>query len=262
MFASRGRRRRLAPLLAVMGALAAGPALVSLASDTTVPAGAATLDDGVDSGVVGAGGSGGDAGTAAGPGDVVSATARLPEVATPRFATIGELSLHLPSADTLLVGFHEASQAEAQALTPHGRLVENANTTRIDPPADVEDGADYVIMSSRGRRPAATSAVDLVMRDDDPVLSPVSGVVTDVREYALYGKYRDHRIEIQPEGRPDLRVVLIHVADVRVRHGDRVTVGETPLAGTANRFDFGSHIDRYLEPARWPHVHVEVKQAG
>lgn len=257
MFSSRRRsRRRVGPLLIVLGALAAGPAVVSLASNGTAPAGAAEQD----SGVVAAG----SAATVdeSDEGDVVAAAAAVPAVTTPRFATIGDLALHLPSADTLLVGFHEASQREAQALTPYGTVVENANTTRIDPPADREDGAPYVIMSSRGRTPAPTSAVDLVMRDDDPVLAPVSGTVTDVREYALYGKHRDHRIEIQPHGHPELRVVLIHVSDVQVSRGDEVLVGETALAGTANRFDFGSHIDRYLEPARWPHVHVEVKKAG
>lgn len=249
---SHQRRRRLGPLLGVVGVLAAGPAVISLVSDTTVPAGAAEHD----SGVVGAGA------VVDGSGEVVAASADVPAVPTARFASVGGLALHLPSLDTLLVGFHEASQKEAQAMLPHGRLLENANTTRIDPPADAEDGPEYVIMSSRGRTPAATSAVDLVMRDDDPVLAPVTGTVTDVRGYFLYGKYQDHRIEIQPEDAPDLRVVLIHVADVRVATGDRVTVGETPLAGSANRFDFGSHIDRYLEPARWPHVHVEVKRAS
>lgn len=255
MFASRRRRRHL-PVLLLVGALASIPAIASVLAPTTVPAGAAEEGARADSGVVAAAGAG-----ATDPEDAAAAdVAGEPAAATPLFATLDGLALHLPSVDTLLVGFHEASQREALGLVPYGRLLENANTTRITPPADVTDGADYVILSSRGRRPPPTSAVDLVMRDDDPVRSPVTGVVTDVREYYLYGKHVDHRVEIRPDGHPDLRVVLIHVADVAVAVGDAVEAGETVLAGTANRFPFGSHIDRYLGE-RWPHVHVEVKGA-
>lgn len=184
-----------------------------------------------------------------------------PEVGPVTFATIEGLALRLLSSNALLVGFHEASQTAALGLRPTGVLRENANTTRFDPPPDRADGPEYVVMSSRGRVPPATSAVDVLLRDDDPVLAPVSGTVSDVRSYHLYGKYPDHRIEIVPTGRPDLRVVLIHVRDVAVAPGDNVEAGVTVLAGSANRFSFGSHIDRYTDPDRWPHVHIEVKRA-
>ncbi|HEX9766520.1 MAG TPA: hypothetical protein VGA36_07130, partial [Nitriliruptorales bacterium] len=106
-----------------------------------------------------------------------------------------------------------------------------------------------------------TTAVDLVIRDQDPVISPVSGTVIDVRPYALYGRHPDHRLEIAPDGFPQLRVVLIHVRDVHVTPGMRVVAGETELAGGPNRFPFASHIDRYFPQDRWPHVHIEVKPA-
>lgn len=189
------------------------------------------------------------------------APAEPPDEGPARFATIEGLELRLPSSAVLLVGFHEASQTAALALRPAGVLKDNANTTRFDPPPDHADGPAYVVMSSRGRVPAATSAVDVLLRDDDPVLSPVSGTVVDVRPYHLYGRHPDHRIEIVPDGRPDLRLVLIHVRDVEVVAGDTVRAGVTVLAGSANRFSFGSHIDRYTDPDRWPHVHIEVKRA-
>jgi hypothetical protein len=185
-----------------------------------------------------------------------------PQVPAPSvFARFRGLDLHLPSRGTLLVGFHEASYADARAFTPVGDAVANENPTKFQAPATDPDGPEYVVLSSRGRVHPATSAADIVLRDDTPVLAVVSGTVTDVRPYLLYGKYEDTRIEIAPHDRPDLRVVMIHVSDVTVRAGDDIEAGVTPLAGGPNRFPFASHIDRYFEQDRWPHVHVEVKRA-
>jgi hypothetical protein len=177
---------------------------------------------------------------------------------TPPFAEIAGTTLLAPSSDVLLVGYHEASRAGALGLTPVGQGRSNDNTTRFTLPPDDATGTPYHVMSSRGRVLPPTSAVDIVLRDDDPVRSPVDGVVTEVRPYALYGTHPDTRVEIRPDDARHLRLVMIHVDDVQVARGDRVTAGETVLAGTANRFPFASHVDRYLDE-RWPHVHVEVK---
>lgn len=214
-----------------------------------------------------------DAGLALDPGPRPSATADLPDGATPGsvptevptpdeplvpMATVGELLVHLPSPDVLLVGYHEASLDGALEMRPVGRVESNANTTKFAPPPNDAAGATYHVMSSRGRRFPATSAVDLVMDDGTDVLAPVDGIVTDVRPYQLYGVHDDTRIEIQPTAAPHLRVVMIHVAGVQVRAGDRLVAGVTLLADTPNHFPFASHVDRYLERAL-PHVHVEVK---
>lgn len=203
----------------------------------------------------------GEADSAAEGAGRVQAPAPSAEPASRRdaFASIEGLALRLPSPQTLLVAFHEASRPDALELAPMGRMQDNANTTKFRPGADVA-GPDYVVMSSRGRPHPATSAVDLLLHDGDPVRSPVDGTVTEVRPYHLYGRHPDVRIEIAPATRPDLRVVLIHVTEVEVAVGERVGAG-TALAGGANRFPFSSHVDRYLEPARWPHVHLEVKRA-
>jgi biotin carboxyl carrier protein len=177
---------------------------------------------------------------------------------TPVFASFGPMELHLPALDPVVVGFHEASSDEALALAPVGEVASNDNTTKFEPPREVE-GVEYRVLASRGRVHSATSAVDVVMREDEPVLAPVTGTVTEVEEYVLYGNHRDVRIEIAPAEAPDLRIVLIHVADVEVEEGDEVEAGDTVLAGTARPFPFGSQIDRFTEPDRWPHVHLEVK---
>ncbi|MBW3621075.1 MAG: M23 family metallopeptidase [Actinobacteria bacterium] len=192
----------------------------------------------------------------------VAAIATASVDAPPVFARFDDLPLHLPSDEVELVGFHEAAYDDALEMAPRGRIAMNENTTKFRAPAADDDGPPYLVLSSRGRVHPATSAVDVVLRDGVAVLSVVTGTVTDVRPYALYGKYPDTRIEIRPADRPDLRVVLIHVDGVRVGVGDEVVAGETVLAETANRFPFPSHIDRYSEPDRWPHVHLEVKRTG
>ncbi|MEX2504259.1 MAG: hypothetical protein WD378_05375, partial [Egicoccus sp.] len=93
------------------------------------------------------------------------------------------------------------------------------------------------------------------------VRAPVDGEVVDVRDYYLYGKHRDQRVEIVPAANPDLRLVMIHVDGVAVETGDVLVAGETVVAAQARRFGFSSHIDRYTEPDRHGHVHLEVKPA-
>jgi hypothetical protein len=101
--------------------------------------------------------------------------------------------------------------------------------------------------------------VDVVLRRRDRVLAPVTGRIRSVRRYRLYGRYRDVRVAIVPEGRPHRLVVVIHLRGVRIRRGEHVVASETVL-GRARRFPFRSQVDRYVR-GRFPHVHIEVKRA-
>jgi hypothetical protein len=181
--------------------------------------------------------------------------------ATAAFAVVDAVTLHLPAPTVVLVGFHEASSPESLAFDPRGVLQDHQNTTKFDTPEDDPAGPDYVVLSSRGRPFPATSAIDVLMRADEPVRAPTSGTVTEVRGYHLYGTHPDQRIELAPDDAPEQRIVMIHLEDVQVGVGDRVAAGETTLARSARTFPFGSHIDRYTEPDRHPHVHYEIKRA-
>lgn len=196
-----------------------------------------------------------------GPDRTPTTAPAVPSPPLPPFARHGTLTLLTPATEPVLVGFHEAGTRDGLELEPVGVLIENNNTTRISAPDDDPAGSPYRILHSRGRRAQATSAVDIAMRDDEPVLAPVDGTVTDVREYHLDGRYRDLRVEIQPELAPDLRVVIIHLDRLTVIEGDEVRAGRTVLAETARRFPFASQIDYVIEDERWPHVHLEVKRA-
>ena len=177
------------------------------------------------------------------------------------FATVEGVELGLPSPNVLLVGFHEAASRWSLPLTPQGRLFQNENTNKVTAPLDVEDGPGYLVLSSRGRRAAGTSAVDIVLRDGEPVLAPVSGTVVEVGPYALYGRYPDHRLVIRPDANPNILVTLIHIQGVSVTVGQQIEAGVTQIAAGPNRFNFTSHIDRYFPTDRWPHVHIETKHA-
>lgn len=174
------------------------------------------------------------------------------------FARHGTLELLLPAREIRLVAFHEAAYPDALQLTPIGRLLANDNTTKFQPPA-AGDGPGYVVLSSRGRVNPASSASDIAMDPGVAVLSPVSGTVTAVEPYWLYGRHADTRIEIRPDTAPHLRVVIIHVEGVGLVVGEHVAAGRSVLAEQANHFPFSSHVDRYVDAPPGPHVHLEVK---
>jgi hypothetical protein len=162
-----------------------------------------------------------------------------PQLTTP-FGRVDDLELLLPSVESVVAGFHQSSTREALSMTPVG---------------------EQHVLPSRGRGTAPTSAVDIVLVDDDPVLSPVSGTIETVASFELYGRHADRRVTIVPDDAPHLRVVVIHVAGVQVAAGDRVEAGTTRLADGARRFPFRSQIDDLTDPDAWPHVHLEVRRS-
>lgn len=174
--------------------------------------------------------------------------------------TAGTVRLLVPAVDALLVSFHEAAFPEALEVVPSGALVGNENASRFAAPSDT-GGVPYHVQVSRGRANAPTSAVDVVLDEDTPVLSPVSGVVAEVRPYSLYGRYDDVRLELHPDTAPGMAVVLIHLRGVQVATGQRVVAGQL-IADGARRFPFDAVVDRATAPAKHGHVHLEVKPIG
>ena len=175
------------------------------------------------------------------------------------FAMVDGLELAMPHGRPEVLAFHGASRAEALELAPVGVLAGNDNPTNFAPPADTT-GPAYRVLSSRDRARPATSAIDVAVPLGDAAAAPITGTVKAVTEYPLYGRVRDWRVEITPEGRPDLTVVLIHLLRPTVDVGDTVTAGQTPI-GVVRLLPFASHAD-YVMDQRHPHVHIEVKPAS
>ncbi|MPZ74524.1 MAG: hypothetical protein GEU74_15095 [Nitriliruptorales bacterium] len=174
------------------------------------------------------------------------------------FATVGGMDLTLPHSKPAAVAFREASRVEALEMAPVGKLVANDNSTGFESSADTA-GPEYRVLSSRGQARPATSAVDVVVPLGDDVLAPVTGEVTSVTQYPLYGGIRDWRIEVTPKGHRDMTVVLVHLVRPAVDVGDWVTAGRSPLA-VARLLPFESDVD-HVTDGRQPYVHIEVKPA-
>ncbi len=145
----------------------------------------------------------------------------------------------------------------AATMRPEGSLTLNDSPNRFSP-SGASDGPDYVVMASRGRAAAAVSAVDLAVPSQSQVRSPVTGTVVLVRQYLLYCQSADWQLAIQPDGRPDLRVMVLHLVDLPVVPGDRVVAGVTVI-GTSWTNDLPTAQENAYFADQYPHVHVEVE---
>lgn len=189
-----------------------------------------------------------------------------PRAPTP-IAAVSGIRLLVPSMQTVLVGFHEAAMPGSLPMASVAPLEANHNPGAIPEIAKTQPHqvAPVMVLPTRARAQAPSTAIDIAIPAGEEVLAPIDGTVTAVLPYTLYGQHADVRVEIEPAGRPDLRVVLIHVSGVEVEVGDTLTGGETVVAGSATQFPFDSQIDRFTEEIvgrALPHVHVEVRPTG
>jgi hypothetical protein len=175
------------------------------------------------------------------------------------YAEVAGLALFVPSKDLIGLGFHESLFPTALAARPTGPLVVNGSASHFTPPSPI-DGVPYDVMASRGRGTPATTAADIVVPSQSTVLAPINGTVVLVRTYLLYCETTDWQIIIRPDGGPDLLVMVLHIVDVRVRAGDRVVAGVTPIA-TSWGNDAPTAQENVYFPEQYPHVHVEVERA-
>lgn len=178
-------------------------------------------------------------------------------------ATHAEVEVVQPSPEVVMVGFHEAGRPGARPLAlATSPDAQHGSTTVPDP--KVDDALPSRVLPTRGRASGPATAVDVAMVAGEPVHAPVSGTVTSVEPYLLYGEYPDTRIVVTPDGRPDLGLVVLHVTGEQVAVGDRVEAGTDVLATSANPLPFTSQIDEYTAAASGvatPHVHLELRPA-
>lgn len=157
---------------------------------------------------------------------------------TPIFARYKGLELRLPVQleDLTEVGFHQASYAYALHLKTHlptadTDATKKAKSTHRDLSKQSKSatatlvGQKVVMWRSRPGKP--DTAADIGAAPGSDVLAPVSGTVIKVKRYKLYGKYTDYEIHISPYGFPKLDCVMIHITNVCVKPGDKVTAGIT-----------------------------------
>ena len=191
---------------------------------------------------------------------------------TPYFARYKSLRLRLPVPLKALteVGFHQASYGYALPMStrlPDANLAKTAARQSTGRNLSKQPtGIDAWLIGSvvrmwRARPGHPNTAADVGAKAGTVILAPVSGTVIKFKAYKLYGKYADYEIHIQPVGRPNLDVVLIHITGIVCHVGDTVRAGVTPLAHI-RMFSDKLH-DQLAEYSRGPgdHVHMEVNDA-
>ena len=154
-----------------------------------------------------------------------------------------------PSAATA-VAFHPVEYENALPLSP---VEEDASQA-----ADGTPLRCYLMDGSGECRSSPTAGLDVGSVPGSPILSPVDGQVSAVREYTLLGRHRDCEIDIAVAADPTLRVVMTHVASPRVHVGDQVRAGFSVL-GEVRGFPAAVHqdISRFTNDAG-DHVQVLV----
>lgn len=192
--------------------------------------------------------------------------------ATPIFASYKSIDLRLPVPleDLTEVGFHQASYSYARHLKSAMPAADmkaakkNKGTGRdLSLQESGKDakltGTSLVMWRSRPGKP--DTAVDVGAKAGSPVLAPVTGTVVKVKRYKLYGQHDDYELHIQPEGRPDLDVVMIHIDGLTVKAGDPVVAGLTHIGVIRKLSDRVDHqLGDYTKDGG-DHTHVQINDA-
>ncbi len=190
---------------------------------------------------------------------------------TPLFANYGPIEIRLPVAVTSLteVGFHQASYKWALAIeTPlpdanmdaaRGKGTGRDLTAQASGEDSVLSGSVLRMWRSRPGKP--NTAIDVGAEPGTTVLAPVTGRVVRVRAYDLYGKYPDFEVHIQPEGRPEVDCVLIHIENPTVAAGDTVIAGVTSVGSVRRLSDrITMQLAEYTK-GKGDHIHIQLNDA-
>lgn len=194
--------------------------------------------------------------------------------ATPLFATHDGLRLHLPvpEADLTELAFHQACYDTAlpmQSLLPDADPAtanQKRGTGRTYIERDPQDtgeailGGTVIRMWRSNRYGQPDTAADVGALPGTPVIAPVNGTVIDVKHYELYGKYEDIEIHIQPAGRPEIDLVMIHVTDPTIRVGESVVGGVTRIASVRRLSDRIDHQIAEYTPDAGDHTHMQINR--
>lgn len=173
--------------------------------------------------------------------DVAAAASRSGTRGGDVLAEIDGLELVLPVSSHAVIGFVEASRPESLPLAPNPAV-------------------EYHVLPSLGRGRPATSAAEIAATAGAAAVAPVDGQVVRVVEYPLAGGGRDWRVEIRPDDREDLAVVVAHLERPFVGVGAAVTAGVTVLADPRLP-DAPTALDQ-VAGAALRHVHLEVTAAA
>jgi len=196
---------------------------------------------------------------------------------TPIVASFQNIPLHLSVrvANLTEVAFHPASTNYAMVLsttlTPaDATAVQAAKGTGRDK-SKQPTGADAVLIGSyiqmwrtgSGGIPGLT-AMDEGAPAGSVTYAPIDGTVTAVREYNYENGCKDYEVHISfaDPALARYEVVMIHEENVRVKVGDKVVGGVTPIAQVRDLTPYlTNQLGEYTGEAG-NHAHVQVNDTG
>jgi hypothetical protein len=214
----------------------------------------------------------------------ISRAEAAPVVSTPVFAHVGKLALYLPVSPKVVTGvmLHQAAYGHSYHIVPVGSTASGPKTAAAVKAGKkypiacktcavvgvVERGGQRVIDSiwkgsviriwRSGREGKPDTAADVGAVAGTPVVAPVTGTVTLVKPYKLYGRINDFEIHIKPDAMPDADMVVIHVQDLDVTGGERVVGGITPIAHIRLLHDDVNHQLAEYTGDPGDHTHIQV----
>jgi murein DD-endopeptidase MepM/ murein hydrolase activator NlpD len=177
----------------------------------------------------------------------------------PAFARLGDRNLLLPvkASDATIIAYQPVSDERIVALTPIGQKANaNAIIRFFRDIFSADPSVRYYQLEGGAGDP--TSSVLIGAAPGSPVYAPISGVVTRVHPYKLFGKYDDVQIDIRPEKMGGVTVSLLFISDPVVSIGETVTAGKTML-GAVRRCpeSLGAGLSEYTHDSG-SHVHLQV----
>ena len=191
----------------------------------------------------------------------------------PLIAQCSGVDLRSPLAPADLTGvlFHQASYKYGLVMTtelPEADM-ERIGATR-EPRVNREQmegewiDAEAMHLWRQADTTAMDTSIDVGAKAGTVVRSPVTGTVVLLKDYKLYDEVPDIEMHIQPDGRPDLDVVLIHTADPLVKAGVHVEAGVTEVSHVRDIAKDLTDVQlAFYTPADDPgnHTHVQVNDA-
>ena len=157
-------------------------------------------------------------------------------------AQVEGVDVLLPVAQqvTTAIAFHPVDSGDSVPFTPVGDRIGGGGLGQKL--ADIfagGGGVQYYLMGGEGGEPSSSTAgLDIGAVPSSPVVCPVDGKVTAIKQYKVLGRYDDVEVDVRLASDPSLLLIITHLDKPKVQIGDVVQGGTTAL-GVVRGFPAG-----------------------
>ena len=148
----------------------------------------------------------------------------------PAFTRLGDRNLLLPVAarDVTIIAYQPVSDEGAVQFSPVGDQANCNSLVRFFRGIFAgQPAVRYYLLPGDGS--GATGSILVGAAPGCPVTAPISGTVTAIKQYKLYGKYDDVQVDIRPEEMSGVTLSMLFIDEPVVSIGEVVTAGKTQL---------------------------------